>query len=752
MAAGVTAGRYGGMPALVFAIAVGASGVAGLAVARRHLKVILLFLVSFILGAVLMITAASAIKGGVLPRLAAGHAGVEISGRVVSPLLNSPQGSSFFVEVGDVKKGTSRYVTKERLLVRLDSAGAEGLFFPGARIEAAGVVREPTKDREWLFDHGAACSMSVSTKRLKAVGGLVDPVSSLVHGARTWMSRACGRLYAPRIAGFVEGVTLSKQDRMDGESLADLRACGLGHLVAVAGLHVGSAAMLALALLTVLGAGRRTTYIAACSAALFVVAVSNFRPSAMRASIMAGACFAGVLAGRDYDSLVGLDLAGVIILCANPRALFDQAFQFSFAAALGIVLAVRHHQRSGGAGGLRLFLAISAGAQLGIVPLMLIRGQTVPVTAVAANLLAIPLIGAVLMLGWSAACLSCLSLALGRAVALPVSLMARFVLAVASSLASVPRSGLVGGSIAAIALILYLGALVGFILQARNGGSLFKPAVACLLSVLLVLVPCASLPGFTSGNRLTILDIGEGDAILVQDAGGATVLIDGGPNGPKLIEKLRARGVRKLDLVVSTHPHMDHISGLIDALIEYPVGRVLDPGLSDEAGAYGEMLRLARDKRVQRVVAREGMVVQVSSRTELEVLYAPGEQGGTAADANDCSLVLMVRLAGMRALMTGDIGSDDQQKVLDYHPDLSCDVLKVPHHGAREATNAELYAACRPALAAISVGKENKFGHPSPSCLEKLADRRIRVVRTDREGDLVVSVDNDRIGLITGRR
>jgi competence protein ComEC len=146
------------------------------------------------------------------------------------------------------------------------------------------------------------------------------------------------------------------------------------------------------------------------------------------------------------------------------------------------------------------------------------------------------------------------------------------------------------------------------------------------------------------------------------------------------------------------------------------------------------------------------MVVRVSERTRLEVLYAPGASAGGMSDANDSSLVVMVHLNGMRALMTGDLGSDEQKELLAYHPDLSCDVLKVPHHGAREAASGELYDACRPALAAISVWKGNRFGHPSATCIEKLADRRIPVERTDRDGDLEVSVDNGRIGLAKGRR
>jgi len=718
--------------------------------ALRDLSRFIVFVLAFMaLGIITMSMAKASVMNGILPRLARDHVVVDVSGSVVSPPVLNAGGLTFFFAVSEVRVGSHRFRTAERLMVRLDGPREKREYlFPGSNLVMKGKIKGAGRSESWLLDHGAVSTLEVSVEDLEKGSRPPDPVSRAINGVRTWISGVYGRVFPPKVSGFIEGVTLSKTDGTDPGSLSDLRGCGLSHVVAVSGLHVGSAAVLALALLAAFGGGKRARYTGAIAMAVLVLALANFRPSATRAALMAGICFSGTILGRHYDSLVGLSIAGFLILVMNPRAIADPGFQYSFAAALGIVLAARARRME--KGGLRTALAVCAGAQLGILPLVLMRGEGVPVTALAANLLVVPLVGPLLFTSWATALLSGLSSHLGRLMAFIPASMAKFVLGLASVLSRVPRAGFVGGTVAIAALMIYSLGLIALILRARDGRRLFHPMVAFLVAALILFIPCARLPGFMARDRIVTLDVGEGDAILIQDRFGGTVLVDGGPDERKIIGKLEARGIRRLELVVCSHPHSDHSSGLVEVLREIPVGRLLDPGLrKDATGDYRELLETAEKKNIPRTIAREGQVLTVSKGIRLEVLYAPRDLPEIPDNLNNCSIVIMADLVGTRALLTGDIEADAQIELLELHPGLSCTILKIPHQGAANASEPRFLDSCRPALALISVERGNRYGHPSDRCLDMLRDHRIGVLRTDRHGDIEVSVENGRIGVTT---
>ena len=749
MALGIVLGRFASSWLFLFALCLMAVSLLVITVLSRELLRKAWFPVTMLaLGSVLMFSQVCSVTNGKLPELAARKTFVGLAGRVVSTPVNTGESSSFFLQAEALALQGHEYACGERALVRVDGSIDVEKYYCGSVVIARGTLLTGTNSAGWLLDHGAASILKVTEKNLKGAPVAPDPVSMTVHRARHWFSVRYRHDLPSGVAGLMEGMTIGTVDRIEPGVMANLRACGLSHIVSVAGLHVGSVALVVLGVLAAAGAGRKGRYVCACLAAALVLALSNFKPSTMRASIMAAIAFGGAMTGRDYDPLAGLSIAGVIIVALNPRSLFDSTFQYSFVAACGIVLAVRGLKASG----FRTFIAVCAGTQLAIIPLMLFRGDAVPVTAIAANALVIPLIGPLLVSGWGLAILGGACAPAATVLAIPIRFACRYVVAVASFFSAVPKAGIFGTTAGVLSVVIYLYALATIILRVRSGGALFKPAVAFMVAVMLALVPCTPIAAFSSSNRVTVLDVGEGDAILVQDRSGASVLVDGGPDGRLLMKKLEALNVRKLDAIVSSHPHADHEAGLITVLQQLPVGRLIDPGLPKMSGLYRTMIQVAESKGVKRTIAREGQVFRVSSSTELDVLYAPLDLEKIPEDVNDCSLVVMARVAGMRALLSGDIGPKAEDTLLGRHPNLECDLLKIPHQGAREAASARFYEACDPAVAAISVGRDNMYGHPAHECLELLASRGIRVARTDTDGDISLSVDNGRIGLVKARR
>jgi competence protein ComEC len=241
------------------------------------------------------------------------------------------------------------------------------------------------------------------------------------------------------------------------------------------------------------------------------------------------------------------------------------------------------------------------------------------------------------------------------------------------------------------------------------------------------------------GLRITALDVGQGDAILLQTAG-AAVLVDQGPPEADVSGQLRKLGVDRLSLLVLTHPQRDHVGGAADVLRKQEVGTVLDPQILAPSPDYAAALRAARERRVRILPAARGMSFRLG-RLHLRVLWPP-RPGMKVADPNDAATVLHATYGQTDVLLTADAESNVTLRV----PLPEAEVLKVAHHGSADEGLDSLLERVRPRLALISVGAGNDYGHPAPSTVRALAAARgLTTYRTDRDGR--VSIDTDGRGL-----
>jgi competence protein ComEC len=272
-------------------------------------------------------------------------------------------------------------------------------------------------------------------------------------------------------------------------------------------------------------------------------------------------------------------------------------------------------------------------------------------------------------------------------------------------------------------------------------------AVATLASGAAFLgLPAAAL-STGSGLELVFLDVGQGDAILIRTPANRWVLVDAGERGKgwdagerRVVPYLRARGVERLEAMVLTHPHGDHVGGAPAVLRALPVARVVEPGLAYPNPFYLEALREAETRRVAWSSARGGRLLRLDGVT-LELLWPrPGVLDGVD-DANKISAVIQVRYGRFSVLLTGDAGTGEEREMVREHgATLRSQVLKAGHHGSRTSTSDALLDAAEPRLVVISDGVGNEYGHPHREVLDRLARRGIEVARTDREGTIVVRV------------
>lgn len=559
-------------------------------------------------------------------------------------------------------------------------------------------------------------------------------------------SDGLGRGMPEREAALARGFVLGEDEGVDPRTEEDFRRAGLSHLLAVSGQNVTLLALLAMPLLGALGIPLRERLLWVLALIAVYVPVAGGGPSIQRAAVMGALGLLATLDGRRGSRLYALAAAALVTLAVDPAIAADVGWQLSFAAVLGILLlATPLRERIGarlGRGRWRRALAegvaMTVAATLATAPLIAFHFEALSTTTLVANVLALPAVAPAMWLGMCAAGLAQVpGLPLEPLNALDALLLA-YVAQVAEWCAAPSWAELrvhLGGTGLVLA---YLG--LGLVLLACRRWP--RAVLAAAVVALACWLPLPSWGGVEGepprGLRVTVLDVGQGDAILLQPAHAAPVLVDGGPPGDGLSRKLEQAGVGELGAVVVTHDQSDHAGGVEELLGEIPVERLffarLHRGLvaaATAAGAEPERIAAGRELR--------------SGALRLQVLWPPAALLGPAAageDPNGLALVIEARWRRFSMLLTAD--AEAEAVPLEPGP---VDVLKVAHHGSDDAGLAGLLDRARPRLAVISVGAGNPYGHPTPATLATLARHRVPTLRTDEDGSIVIDVSRSSMRL-----
>jgi competence protein ComEC len=301
--------------------------------------------------------------------------------------------------------------------------------------------------------------------------------------------------------------------------------------------------------------------------------------------------------------------------------------------------------------------------------------------------------------------------------------------------------------------VLIVGALgfVGVAVWLRSGWRPPRRALIVAVALAPLVVWHAALgAGPPAALTVRMLDIGQGDAILISSPAGATVLIDGGPDEELAAQQLVAYGVKRLDAVVATHPHADHIAGLPQVLARFPVGLFLEPGCPDDTELQAALHQEIEAQGIPVRTPHAGDVVKVGDLT-FSVLSPDRCWVDSHSDPNNDSIVMELVYFDDTVLLSGDAEREAQQVMLDAGVLPDVDVLKMPHHGG-DTSLAEFFPAVKPELIVIQVGQPNPYGHPDPTALAEAGATGADIWRTDEHGTLTITWDARGDPVVSGER
>ena len=621
---------------------------------------------------------------------------------------------------------------------------------PGDTIEIKGILKPPpAPSNPGEFDYPAYLARRdvfyiLTVKNDKDLS-LVKPQpvwQSWITASRVKGEQAFAAVLPDQEAAILSGMLLGKIDEIDPESNIDFQKTGIFHVFSVSGLHIGFLLLLNGWIMSLLKTGKRTRFISGLTLLLLYGFLAGWPVSLQRAAIMGGLGLLAYYSGRLNNMLNALALAGVVILAVNPAALLDISFQLSFAATFGLIYIFPLVKARINSKRWWDLVLVPLCAEIMIVPLVAWYFNLFSPISIVANLLTTYITGGIVILGFLGFLAAQVTSFLAPIFLYPAGALIEILLGLVELLKNVPGAYHWTGPGLIIVLLYYagLGVLLWSIATNRQ-----KLAGAALAGMALIIAGFYIPAGWDNPGRLkaVFLDVGQGDCILLKTPGGKFILVDGGGSqffdvgSLKVLPYLHRCSINELFMVINTHPDLDHLNGLETLVANTRVRHLAVPASLYNAPEYEHWKKSAGNKIIP---LKRGQTIKLEDGFYLKILLPDGA-AYALNNYNNHSLVLEVGYGKFKMLLTGDVEEEAIERLMAQKSLTPVTVVKVPHHGSRNSAVDDFYDVTQPAYAVISAGRNNSFGHPHIEVLNMLEGKGINILRTDRQGAIIMITD-----------
>lgn len=716
----------------------------------------------------------------------------EISGVTLSKVEVDGDRAIFVIEARRMNGEALQQAEKLRVTVRLEAKEEQAIartWHRGTSITLRGTLSRPMSAtnigafdyrsylaREsifWILEVKGAADVQVQGR----AAGEPSAWLSKLDRMREALNEKVGRLYPPEQQAWMSGILFGYRDELDPEQYRQFSEIGMAHILAISGLHVGLVVAMVFGVLLRMGWTREAAQLGCIAFIPCYIAITGAEPPVVRAGFMAMIGLELMRRKRWKDGLALISGVGWAMLLWHPYYLADVSYQLSFAVTAGLILGVPRLDTlwpQKWPPSIKGLLSVTITAQAVSFPLTLYYFNHIAWASLPGNLILVPLIGMLLLpAGLASLLLSFVWHPLGTWFAHIVSWMNRMLFSAVELLNRWDPYGWNGISPPLWWIVLYytgLALLIVFLQRSRirpsppaliEGRVQQRRYLAGALVTSFLLISLASYifapHRYDQAAVVSVIDIGQGDAILVRTPDDRHLLIDTGGTlsfgreGQEwrdrrdpfevgedvVVPLLRQRGIQQLDYLILTHADMDHIGGAEAVLKEIPVRRLLMNGTLKRQETAMAVYDMAVDKGIPIQVATAGSVLRIDAHTTLSVYHPQTAEGvSELAEQNEASIVCVLQLYEHRFLFTGDISMTEELDILSQEIAVDVDVLKVAHHGSKHSTHAKWLAAWKPEFAVISAGRNNVYGHPHPTVLRRLVDHGAIIYQTPVHGEV----------------
>ncbi len=678
--------------------------------------------------------------------------------------------SVIILHASEAEQGGWRKQIDEKIQVTVFSKNPLPYKF-GDIVKVTGRVKLPDERRnpgefdyrDYLARRGIFSTVAASEEDIVKVGeagGLLRTIMCCVLAAKDNVKDLVDKALAPGEAGLLYAVLFGEKEYLGDSQKEVFQSLGLMHVFAVSGLHTGFVLLFLMAVTSLFRLPKLWSYLLSGCGLLFFAALSGFSPSVSRACIMAGFVLLADLCMRERDFYTSLAAAALVILFIRPGALFDAGFQLSFIATFGIVyLFPFFEELLKFLPKWRRFIIVPLAAQISVLPVVAYNFNVLSLAGVLVNIPIAAVVGAVVILGLATFIFSNILPFAGMLTAYAAGAILHEIQALLNKAADVPGVAVTVATPKFSEIAVYY----MFLILSReiwlNRSKLkefftfsstfsFMPFRLYLLPVFLV-VSSFFIFSWPEGIfkrpdlEITFLDVGQGSSVFIKTPGGKTILLDGGGKAgdfdvgeEKILPFLAHCGIRRLDVIVSSHPHIDHLEGLVAVVKKLPVSLIVTPCAEYMYKDYYPLIREIQKENVQWSQVKGRMKLLVDPSLDITI-FAP-QHYLEEENINNCSLVIKMTYEKTKFLFTGDIEADRMKSMAAQFPLLESNVLLSPHHGSKLSFYRPFLEAVKPEAVVFQVGKNNSFGHPDPSVLSYWTNRGVEIYRTDLHGAIII--------------
>lgn len=698
---------------------------------------------------------------------------LNLTGQVLEVVRYDSDRAVYDVQVEYVEDEGRKYLTRGKIRLSQYFYG-EGenrkIFSPGDIIRIRGELRKPQGRRNprgfdyrgYLEKQGIFYTVNVSESQVELIG--TKPFKwpySWIIAVHNWLKSIMEKNLREPVLALVKSMIIGDKGGLPYRLRDEFSKTGLAHILAISGLHVGYIVLALSAVQRFLKLPPKIAFLAQALFLGFYCLLVGGAASAIRAAIMAIIVMGGRLLGRRPDPVNSMALAALIVLIFRPLDIYDVGFQLSFGAVGGIFLYSNRIKKA-----LKFLpnfisnsISVSLAAQLGTWPLILYYFNIISPWSVLTNLLLVPIAGIVVILGFIMLIISLVLPWLGSFIGYIIEYIGVILIRGNNMMASLPGASIKMVSPSIMFLTIYY--LILWLMSEEKPAFIKRPllwaggAIALLLGLAFIkyILPVPM--------QIVFLDVGQGDCIYIRTPDRKHILIDGGgrPEGlgdfdvgeDIVVPFLLKNGIGRLDLVVMSHSHDDHIGGLIPVVRDIKVAAFMEFPPKDISENYLQLKELVKQKGITCIYAVQGQSYQIGKKAWIDILYPMEDQarleniGGD--NENNRSLVMRLSYKNTSILFTGDIEREVEEYLSDIY-DFEVDILKVAHHGSRTSSTEPWIQIIDPQIAVIQVGR-NIFGHPHPEVEERLLEQGASVYRSDRDGAVICTFINGKWNVYT---